>query len=385
MSYSSVTGADSPGNDIPGASYSNATVSSCMNTCNSNPECKGFTFINNTCNPKNSAMTGSKQNNPAASYYFKNTPPAPQGTGQGTGQEEYEKILNDIESLQQLEQPLLNSLETNPNLTPQEQQKIIEKMNQISNMRINLYEITGNINTFFQNSLTSSVGTLKEQVIAIGIVENELNQSKKRLELLESERNNKIRLVEINNYYGDKYAEHSQIMKIVIFTLIPVIILVVLNNKGILPTPVYSVLLIIISAIGGYFFWIRLASIISRDNMNYQAYNWYFDANSAPSVTTSSSSSSSDPWANNNATTICIGQACCSTGQVWDASLNQCTGSSSVNTESFINNMTPTDFNESDFVNSILTKKENGKYKTDYNMGSIQAISSPSFINNMKI
>jgi hypothetical protein len=301
-----------------------------------------------------------------------------------------EQILNDIESLQQLEQPLLNSLETNPNLTPQEQQKIIEKMNQISNMRINLYETTGNVNTFFQNALTSSVGTLKEQVVAIGIVENELNQSKKRLELLESERNNKIRLVEINNYYGDKYAEHSQIMKIVIFTLIPVIILVVLNNKGILPTSIYTALLIIISAIGGYFFWIRLASIISRDNMNYQEYNWYFDPNSAPTPS-SSSSSSSDPWANQNATSTCIGQACCSTGQIWDSSLNQCTGSSTVNTESFVNNMTPTDFNqneifnESEFINNVLTKQENGKYKTDYNMGSIQATSSPSFINNFKI
>ena len=302
-----------------------------------------------------------------------------------------EQILADIESLQALEKPLLESLETNPNLTSQEQQTIIEKLNQISNMRINLYETSGNVNTFFQNALTSSVGTLQEQVVAIGIVENELNQSKKRLELLESERNNKIRLVEINNYYGDKYGEHSQIMKIVIFTLIPIIILVVLNNKGILPSPVYSGLLIIISAIGGYFFWIRLASIISRDNMNYQAYNWYFDPNSAPSSTTSttsttsssSSSSSSDPWT--SPTTTCVGQACCSSGQTWDSSLNQCTGSSTATTESFINNMTPTDFNESDFVNKVLTKQENGKYKTDYNMGSIQATSSPSFINNMKI
>jgi hypothetical protein len=298
-----------------------------------------------------------------------------------------EQILNDIESLQQLEQPLLNSLETNPNLTPEEQQKIIEKMNQISNMRINLYETTGNVNTFFQNALTSSVGSLKEQVIAISIVENELNQAKKRLELLESERNNKIRLVEINNYYGDKYAEHSQIMKIVIFTLIPVIILVVLNNKGFLPSAVYSGLLIIISAIGSYFFWIRLASIISRDNMNYQEYNWYFDPNAAPGIS-SSSSSSSDPWANNSITGTCVGQTCCSQGQIWDVSLNQCTGSSTVNTvttETFTNNTTTTNFNENDFINSVLTKQETGKYKTDYNMGSIQYTSSPSFINNIKV
>ena len=49
-----------------------------------------------------------------------------------------EQILNDIQSLQQMEQSLFNNLETNTNLTPQQQQQIIEKMNQLTNMRINL-------------------------------------------------------------------------------------------------------------------------------------------------------------------------------------------------------------------------------------------------------
>ena len=62
------------------------------------------------------------------------------------------------------------------------------------------------------------------------IVEKELNAAKKRLQLLEEEKNNKIRLVEINTYFSDKYAEHSQLMKIVIFTLVPVIIISFLYN-----------------------------------------------------------------------------------------------------------------------------------------------------------
>ena len=151
-------------------------------------------------------------------------------TDQTEIQQNNEQLLNDIQSLQTMEQQLFNSLETNPNLTTSQQQQIVEKMNQISNMRINLYKTLSQVNNFFHNSLSSSQGTLQEQTAAIGIVENELNKSKRRLQILEQEKNNKIRLVEINNYYGDKYGEHSQIMKIVIFTLIPIIILVVLNN-----------------------------------------------------------------------------------------------------------------------------------------------------------
>ena len=99
-----------------------------------------------------------------------------------------EQILNDIQSLQKIEQDLFTSLETNTNLTPQQQEKIIEKMNRITNMRINLYTTLSGVNNFYGNALNSSAITLKEQSAAIGIVEGELNRSKKRLQLLEEEK-----------------------------------------------------------------------------------------------------------------------------------------------------------------------------------------------------
>jgi len=293
-------------------------------------------------------------------------------SGQSNVAQNNEQILNDIQSLQQMEQQLFNSLETNTNLSSQQQQQIVEKMNQLSNMRINLYQTLSGVNGFFQNALSSSIGTLQQQTVAIGIVESELNQAKKRLEILEAEKNNKIRLVEINDYYGDKYAEHSQLMKIIIFTLVPVIILAVLNNKGILPNTFYYILLVIVSIIGAVFFWRRFASIIMRDNMNYQEYNWYFDPNAAPS---DSSSSSTDPWLSLAMPGTCIGEYCCSDGQTWDASLNQCIGNSTV-TESFLTES---------MVNNVLTKTQQGKYKSDVNMGPVQYSQSESFINNSKI
>ena len=174
-----------------------------------------------------------------------------------------EQILNDIQSLQEMEKTLLNSLEANANtLTSQEQEQIVEKMNRISDMRINLYQTLSGVNNFFQGALSSSIGTLQQQTAAIGIIEDELNQSKKRLEVLENEKLNKIRLVEINDYYGEKYAEHSELMKIIIFTLVPIIILAILNNKGILPEKIYYILLVIVSIIGSVFLWRRFSSII---------------------------------------------------------------------------------------------------------------------------
>jgi len=280
-------------------------------------------------------------------------------------QENNEQILNDIQSLQQMEQQLFSGLENNPNLSPDEQKKIIEKMNQLSTMRINLYQTLSGINNFFENALNTSVGSLKEQAVAIGIVENELNKAKARLEILEVERNNKIRLVEINTYFGDKYAEHSQLMKIIIYTLVPVIILAFINSKGFLPNTIYYILLGIISLIGAFFFWRRFSSIIMRDNMNYQEFNWPFNPDSANTV--SSSSSSTDPWASDMNLGSCVGDACCSSGLVYDTNMNQCVpeGPANINRSS-----------QESFINNILTKTQPANYKIAYDLRQPKAFNN---------
>ena len=292
-------------------------------------------------------------------------------------QENNEQILNDIQSLQQMEQQMFNKLESTPNLTTEQQESIIEKMNQISNMRINLYKTLSGVNNYYQSALNSSVGTLQEQTLAIGIVESELNTAKERLNRLEEEKNNKIRLVEINSYFGDKYTEHSQLMKIIIFSLIPIIIISFLYTKGILPKTIYVILIIIISLICAYFFWKKFASIIMRDNMNYQEYNFSFDPSSISSATTTTTTS--DPWQTSLGFGSCIGKSCCSTGLTYDTSLNRCvvadsstTPSSTSSSSSFYAGLLSEveTFVTESMINNILTKKQLGKYKSDYNIKS---------------
>jgi cytoskeletal protein RodZ len=268
-----------------------------------------------------------------------------------------------------MEQQLFSNLESNPNLSSDEQDKIITKMNQLSTMRVNLYKMLSGVNNFAASALTTSTGSLQQQTVAVNIIENELNVSKQRLTVLEEERNNKIRMVEINNYYSDKYVEHAQLMKIIICTLIPVIIFALLNNKGILPNTIYYILLIIVSIIGAVFFWMRFASIIMRDNMNYQEYAWGYNQDSSNNSTTTSTTTT-DPWYTAAAvsTTSCVGDGCCSAGLSYDASLNQCVTSTTTTSVT----TTPTSVTESfiteSMVNNVLTKTQPGKYKTDYNL-----------------
>jgi hypothetical protein len=309
------------------------------------------------------------------------------------------QLLNDIQSLQSIEQQLFNSLEENTGLTTDQQKKIVEKINDISKMRINLYETLNGVNSFFQNTLANSKGILTEQTAAIDIVEKELNTSKKRLKILEEEKNNKVRLVEINDYYGQKYAEHSDLMKIIVIMLIPILILAILYNKGLIPSKIYYILISIIALIGAVFIWKTIFSIIFRDPMNYQEYDWYFDAGAAP-TSSSSSTNSKDPWENNSSKFgSCIGDDCCSDGLIYDSSLNQCvfSTSDSSNTHDKDNNDTDTNTNTNTsknrnstttetFANNIFTKLANSYKKPDVILGgdNIKSNNSNSFINYSK-
>lgn len=266
-------------------------------------------------------------------------------TTQDNQPEDNESILNDIQSLQKMEQELFNTLETNPNISEDERKQIIEKINQLSNMRMNMYKTINNVNTFYKSALQSSVDTLNQQTAAIAIVENELNESKKSLESLEAERNNKIRMVEINYYFSEKYAEHSELMKIVILTLVPVIIVALLNSRGIIPDMVNYILIGLISLIGAIFFWRKFSSIAMRDNMNYEEYNWGPPYTSDTTTTTDDTTETADdPWKSSVVT--CVGDACCSDGQTFDYDLNQCvTSTCTANTSS-----------TESFVTDVLTK-----------------------------
>ncbi len=90
--------------------------------------------------------------------------------------------------------------------------------------------------------------------------------------MLEEEKNNNIRLVEINTYYGQKYSEHSYLMKIIVMMLLPILLLSILFSKGILPSKIYYILIAIIAIIGGIFIWKTVFSIVLRDPMNYEEY-----------------------------------------------------------------------------------------------------------------
>lgn len=208
------------------------------------------------------------------------------------------QTLTDIAELQNLELDYFNQLNqglTDNSLSQPEKDILTQRINEISQMRINLYKGLNQTYNFFNANVTMSRNTMDEQSAAIQIVENELNEAKRRLKIIQEEKDNKVRLVEISTYYGEKYSDHSDIMKIVIATCIPILILTFFRNRGLLKDSIYAILFILVGVIGLLVLLRHLYNSYHRDNMYYDEYDWTF---TPPSNVTATTSKVSDPWNN---------------------------------------------------------------------------------------
>jgi len=236
------------------------------------------------------------------------------------------QTLDNISELQNIEKGYFSKLNDGllqNSLTPEEKDMLVNKINEISQMRINLYKNLNGMYSFYHTNVASTRDTIEEQSAAIDIVEKELNEAKLRMKAIEEEKYNKLRLVEINSYYGQQYSDHASIMKIIIAICAPVLLLTILLNRGIFPRNLYTILVIIIVVVGVVYLWKYIISSVSRDNMNYQEYTWNFKPQDAPPIDTNVVPV--NPWASKSKGT-CFGQACCDVGYTYnsDPSINKC-------------------------------------------------------------
>ena len=251
-----------------------------------------------------------------------------------------EQTISNITDLQTIEMQLYERLD-NTQLTQEQRSSIINKINEIAQTRMTLYQGIGNMASSYQQNLATSNNALSEQMLANDIIENELNEAKRRLNLLEEQKYNKLRLVEINTYYGKQYNAYKDVAKNIVYVCILVLIVVILGKKEIIPGNIYIALNVLIISIGAIIIGRQIIKLSNKDNMNFDEYNWYFNKAEAPAPTTlsdptssSSSSSSSNPWT--MPTITCMGATCCNQadGFTYDSTQNMCVLNTSTSTTS---------------------------------------------------
>jgi len=189
----------------------------------------------------------------------------------------YQKTLNNIKDLQNLEKELYASLEVaaiNPG-NDDKQKEIISRINKISQIRISLLQTLNTMSDTLQNQVGNSRINLVDQLTLIGVIEQQLNQIKAQMNQTDAIKNNKLRMVQINTYYGKRYRAYTELIKLVIYSSIAFLILAILKNKGLLPENIANGLLSVLALICLFFFLRKINDIYWRDNMDFDQFNWF--------------------------------------------------------------------------------------------------------------
>lgn len=172
-----------------------------------------------------------------------------------------------------------------------------------------------------------------QQVIELNSLSKQQNMD---IQELKDAVDNKQRILEINTYIGKQYVAHTGVVMILIMTFVAIFVVAFLRNLGLLNEDITNILVAIIVTIGSVFVFFRISDLSSRNNMDYDKYDW-------PAITTDGKplkeyvpspvpiggeSSESD-------LETCVGEKCCGEGTIFDKEKDNCISNTNIDVETF--------------------------------------------------
>jgi hypothetical protein len=209
-----------------------------------------------------------------------------------------QNTIENIKMIQSLESDIYGKLlqnDTTQQLSSEETQKAMNELGNLSIIKINLYDSIKDMYDSSIDTMTTSQQNVQEQLSAIKIVEKELQNSAKRMNELNDTNINKMRMIEINRYYEEKYNDHAGFIKYLILFIITLLFIYILHRRLLINDNIYKILLFIVILIGFIILGRYYYKMMFRSNMEYQEYVFPY---AGVVGSTSSDASTSDPWEN---------------------------------------------------------------------------------------
>lgn len=189
-------------------------------------------------------------------------------------------IMNTIDTIEKQENTLFGELDKYDNVSNVERSNSIRlQLDSLNTLKTNLYQSLNQIYTAQENNVNINKLYLEQQEEATQAIKNEAKNVKSLNNNLHQQIDNKKRMVEINNYYGDRYSHQIELMKLVIYISVPILLISFLTKKGLLPFNISLLLSGIILIIGFVFIIRKINDLANRNNMNYSEYNFPFNEN----------------------------------------------------------------------------------------------------------
>ena len=229
------------------------------------------------------------------------------------------EILAYIEELNKIEEELTSKLEYATD--NQHRTSLEQSISLIQQTRINLSNALGGLNYYYTSNLENSSETLAQQQEAVAIIDREMQLAKARLGYINKQKDNKMRMVGINQYYNSYYKERTSLIKWIIVAIVVYVFFIYIRNRFVMvPSGVYNIIGFLIIAYFAYNILMIILSISSRSKMVYDEYDWGFDRKNAPAW--DPGAASANPFIKLSGT--CIGEECCDESTTFNKELALC-------------------------------------------------------------
>lgn len=189
--------------------------------------------------------------------------------------EKYNDTLSNIQELQAMEKYMfenLQKLNSGENDDIVRQKEVVDKINELSNIRISLFNQLKGYYSEVADELKDSKNLVADKKVMVDMVEHELNNLKKNIQDNKQVYNTQLRKVEIGTYENLRTEAQIYIMKVISIILLITLILAIMNFYNILPSNIFSGLVIIVVGVGIIYIIRLIYDIYSRDDFNFNQY-----------------------------------------------------------------------------------------------------------------
>jgi hypothetical protein len=185
--------------------------------------------------------------------------------------DKHEATIDNIQNLQEIERYMFMNLQNisgNDQDAETQRADIRRRINELSTIRTNLFSKMKDYYLNAENVKNNNEATLSDKTELAMTVEKEISEIKKRLGDLRDEKVNKKRLVQLGEYEYERYQEHKDIMKVLVYASLAVLVVLYSKSFG-LPSIISNLVIILIVAYVIYNLGSRVYWNIRRNNMDY--------------------------------------------------------------------------------------------------------------------
>ena len=148
-----------------------------------------------------------------------------------------------------------------------------------------LYQVASEISGLNKSAEEVAEGYDYTRKLLSDFAGEQLAEARANAEEIISANDGKKRMIELNTYYGKRFNAQAGVVKLFIYTCVPVLILAILANAGLIPTTIAGFIIVIIIVTGLIYIYAAVSDINRRSKMNFDEYEWEFDPSRVGNMT----------------------------------------------------------------------------------------------------